>query len=157
MVSTCGSCGVKIIADAVTNHMAAGSGTGSSGSSFGGRAYPGTFSANDFHHNSGDTSRNCVISNYQDKFNVQHCDLVGLPDLDSGADWPQRRIGAYLGALAELGVAGFRVDAAKHQEAHNLGLILKSNASAAGTEVYQEVIHLLAYSLTYLLTYLPTR
>lgn len=80
------------------------------------------------------------INNYQDKFNVQHCDLVGLPDLDTGAQWPQTRIGTYLGALANLGVAGFRVDAAKHQDAHNLGLVLSSNATAAGTEVYQEVI-----------------
>jgi len=140
MVSKCQSCGVKIIADAVTNHMAAGGGTGTSGSSFGGRAYPGTYMARDFHHNSGDESHNCVISNYQDKFNVQHCDLVGLPDLDSGAEWPQTRIGMYLGALANLGVAGFRVDAAKHQDAHNLGLILKSNASAGSKEIYQEVI-----------------
>ena len=77
MVAACERCGVKIIADAVTNHMAAGSGTGGSGSSHGGRTYPGTYSANDFHHNTGDTSHNCVINNYQDKFNVQHCDLVG--------------------------------------------------------------------------------
>jgi len=140
MVSKCRGCGVSIIADAVTNHMAAGSGTGSSGSSFGGRTFPGTYMARDFHHNDGDEANNCVISNYQDKWNVQHCDLVGLPDLDSGASWPQTRLGAYLGALAELGVAGFRIDAAKHQDAANLGAILTNNASARGKQVYQEVI-----------------
>jgi alpha-amylase len=140
MIASCRKCGIKIIADAVTNHMAAGSGTGSSGSPFGGRGYPGTYSAPDFHHNPGDTSTNCQISNYQDRQNVQKCDLVGLPDLDSSADWPRRRLGAYLGSLGALGVAGFRVDAAKHQDAHALGQILSANGSACGLEVYQEVI-----------------
>mmetsp|Transcript_20931 Transcript_20931/g.53507 ORF Transcript_20931/g.53507 Transcript_20931/m.53507 type:complete len:495 (+) Transcript_20931:48-1532(+) len=140
MIETCKQCGVKVIADAVINHMAAGGGSGSSGSSFGQRNYPGTYSPNDFHHNDGDTSQNCVISNYQDRDNVQRCDLVGLPDLDSGADWPQQRIGAYLGSLGDMGVAGFRVDAAKHQAAQELGAILLANTSAASKEVYMEVI-----------------
>ena len=63
-----------------------------------------------------------------------------MSDLDSGADWPQQRIGAYLGSLAALGAAGFRVDAAKHQDASNLRAILTANASATGKQVYQEVI-----------------
>ena len=140
MISKCASCGVGVIADAVTNHMAAGSGSGSSGSKFGGRTYPGTYTANDFHHDDGDTSKNCQINNYKDRTNVQTCDLVGLPDLDSSADWPQHRLSEYLGALASLGVSGFRVDAAKHQAADQLGAILTVNTTAAGKEVYQEVI-----------------
>ena len=140
MVKTCSKCGVKIIADAVTNHMASGAGTGSSGSSFGGRGFPGTYSPPDFHHHPGDLTTNCQITDYTDRENVQLCDLVGLPDLDSSADWPRHRLGAYLGSLGALGVAGFRVDAAKHQDAHALGQILSANVSAAGLEVYQEVI-----------------
>eukprot|EP00966_Prymnesium_polylepis_P322401 7378656-Prymnesium_polylepis.1 len=117
--------------------MAAGQGTGSAGSSFSSRVFPGTFSAADFHHNSGDTAHNCVISNYQDHWNVQHCDLVGLPDLDSGAEWPRKNIGAYLSHLASLGVSGFRIDAAKHQDAAELGAILQP---VKDREIYQEVI-----------------
>jgi alpha-amylase len=166
MVQTCRKCGVGIVVDAVisnergvqtsgslrvpthysyacaplwTDHMAAGSGSGTSGSSFSARTFPGTYSPNDFHHNSGDTSSNCVISNYQDKWNVQHCDLVGLPDLDSGADYTRRTIGAYLTGLTAVGVSGFRVDAAKHQDASELGAILAAG-NTSHLEVYQEVI-----------------
>ncbi|KAL1504259.1 hypothetical protein AB1Y20_010668 [Prymnesium parvum] len=139
MVKSCARCGVKVVADAVTNHMAAGQGQGSAGSSFSSRVFPGTYGAVDFHHNEGDTSHNCAISNYQDRWNVQHCDLVGLPDLDSGADWPRRRLGAYLAKLVSLGVRGLRVDAAKHQDAGELGAILRQGNTST-IEVYQEVI-----------------
>ena len=140
MVAQCNKCGVKIIADAVTNHMASGSGSGSGGSSYGGRAYPGTYSAADFHHSPGDESTNCAVSDFTDRDNVQRCDLVGLPDIDSGAAWPRTRLGSYLGMLAGLGVAGVRVDAAKHQDANELGAILRANAKRANLEIYQEVI-----------------
>merc|ERR1719401_708190 len=80
MVQRCKNAGVGIYADAVTNHIAAGSGTGTAGSTYGERATA-IYSANDMHHNQGDTSRNCGIDNYADKHNVQYCDLSGLPDL----------------------------------------------------------------------------
>jgi alpha-amylase len=45
---------------------------------------------------------------------VQDCELLGLPDLDTGSPTVRQKIASYLISLARLGVAGFRVDAAKH-------------------------------------------
>ena len=33
------------------------------------------------HYTSSDMNTNCGVTNYQDKHNVQYCDLVSLPDL----------------------------------------------------------------------------
>ncbi|KAK3271106.1 hypothetical protein CYMTET_20524 [Cymbomonas tetramitiformis] len=137
MVATCKKAGVKVYADAVINHMAAGSGTGTAGSSYGGRNFPGTYGPQDFHHNQNDQGSNCAVNNYQDKWNVQHCDLVGLPDLDTSSNYVQTTIGNYLKHLSDLGVAGFRVDASKHMDDNELAGIL----SHAGNPFnYQEVI-----------------
>ncbi len=49
MVSTCHAAGVKVIADAVVNHMSSGSGTGTGGSSYTKYDYPGYYQVRDFH------------------------------------------------------------------------------------------------------------
>ena len=72
MVSRCNSAGVSIVVDAVINHMAAGSGTGVGGSSYGSRNYP-FYSQQDFHHYDGNSNSNCQVNNYYDKYNVQYC------------------------------------------------------------------------------------
>jgi alpha-amylase len=80
MIMKCKKAGVKIYADAVINHMAAGSGTGTAGSKYNTkcpRCEDGLYSADDFHHNDNDKNTNCDVSNYQDQHNVQFCDLVG--------------------------------------------------------------------------------
>jgi alpha-amylase len=64
------------------------------------------------------------VTDYSDQHNVQYCDLVGLPDLCTGCSYVQDTLGKYLNDLASLGVKGFRVDAAKHQEAGELGGVL---------------------------------
>lgn len=123
MVNRCGKVGVKIIADAVINHMAAGSGVGVAGSSYGSRSYS-IYSPNDFHHYDGTTSSNCQVNDYSNKHNVQYCDLDGLPDLYTSSSYVQSTIASYLNHLQSLGVAGIRVDAAKHQDASELAGIL---------------------------------
>jgi alpha-amylase len=136
-VKRCKAVGVEIIADAVVNHMAAGSGTGVAGTAYGGRNYK-EYSPQDFHHNGGDTSSNCVISNYNDKFNVQHCDLVGLPDLDTSSDYVQGHIASFIDSIMAVGCKGVRLDASKHIDDGELGSILgrvKSNPY-----VFMEVI-----------------
>ena len=60
---------------------------------------------------------NCAVSDYTNQKDVQECDLVGLPDLDTSSTKVQDRIAQYLNYMYELGVKGFRIDAAKHQEA----------------------------------------
>jgi len=137
MVSRCDRAGVAIIADAVINHMAAGSGTGTAGSSYGNRAYP-IYSQNDFHHYDNNGGANCEVDDYNDKYNVQYCDLVGLPDLATGNDYVQKTIAGYINNMASKGVAGIRIDAAKHQDAGEMsGITSKINSNLY---VNQEVI-----------------
>ncbi|MEU5751816.1 alpha-amylase family protein [Streptomyces sp. NPDC047829] len=133
MVDTCHAAGVKVVADAVVNHMSAGSGTGTGGSSYGKYDYPGLYSSYDF-----DDCRS-QISDYRNRYNVQHCELVGLADLDTGEDYVRGKIAGYLNDLLSLGVDGFRVDAAKHIPAADLANI-KSRLSNPGVYWKHEVI-----------------
>lgn len=138
MVARCNKVGVAIYADAVFNHMAAGSGQGMAGSSFSSRSFPAVpYTPDDFHHNPGDTGSNCAVTDFKNQTNVQECDLVGLPDLDTSSPKVQQTIGAMLKDLASLGVGGFRVDAAKHQEAGQLGAVLRDGPGLYG---FMEVI-----------------
>ncbi|OEJ31748.1 carbohydrate-binding module family 20 domain-containing protein [Streptomyces subrutilus] len=134
MVDTCHAAGVKVVADSVINHMAAGDGTGTGGSSYTKYGYPGIYSGSDM-----DDCR-AVISNYQDRANVQNCELVQLADLDTGEDYVRGRIAGYLNDLLSLGVDGFRIDAAKHMPAADLADI-KSRLSNPGAYWKLEAIH----------------
>ena len=108
MVARCRAAGVDVYVDAVLNHMTGvASGTGSNGTAYTKYSYPGTWSAADFHPA-------CAVANYSDAANVQDCELVGLADLNTGSAAVRQRLADYLVSLARLGVAGFRVDAAKH-------------------------------------------
>lgn len=137
MVKRCTAAGVAVVVDAVINHMAAGSGTSIGGAKYGNRQYP-SFSPNDFHHDSNNIYSNCQVNNYKDKYNVQYCDLVGLPDLSTASSYVQTTIAAYLNKLYSYGVRGLRVDAAKHQDATELKGILSKIPS--DMYVGQEVI-----------------
>ncbi|CAL9650161.1 Alpha-amylase [Streptomyces sp. enrichment culture] len=134
MVDTCHAAGVKVIADSVINHMSAGSGTGTGGSSYTKYDYPGVYSPNDFD--------NCTsqINDYRNRFNVQECELVGLADLDTGEDYVRGRIAGYLNDLLSLGVDGFRIDAAKHMAAGDLAAV-KSRLSDPDVYWKHEAIH----------------
>ncbi|MES3023481.1 MAG: carbohydrate-binding module family 20 domain-containing protein [Pseudomonadota bacterium] len=119
MVSTCRAAGIAIYADVVLNHMANGTGTGEAGSSYNGAAnYPGPgYSSGDFHPR-------CDI-NDSSATNVHDCWLGGdLPDLRTGSDKVRLATGNYLKDLLSLGVAGFRIDAAKHIAANDLKAML---------------------------------
>ncbi|MFE1960960.1 carbohydrate-binding module family 20 domain-containing protein [Streptomyces sp. NPDC059479] len=134
MVNTCHTAGVKVVADTVINHMAAGDGTGTGGSSYTKYNYPGIYSGADM-----DDCRS-QINNYGDRGNVQNCELVGLADLDTGEDYVRGRIASYMNDLLSLGVDGFRIDAAKHMPAADLANI-KSRLSNPGVYWKQEAIY----------------
>lgn len=137
MVQTCGDNGVEIIADAVINHMAGISGgTGYAGTDFSKYDYPGLYSREDFH--SCEQTLSGEIENYGDRDQVQNCELLGLSDLDQSNPHVQEQILGYLNDLLSLGVAGFRIDAAKHISAMDLSDIV--NQLPEGTRVLQEVI-----------------
>jgi alpha-amylase len=143
MINRCRAQGVEIYADAVINHMTAGSGTGSAGSAYTKYSYPAVpYGSADFHPA-------CGINSYQDQFQVQNCELVGLADLKTEEDAVRTKIADYLIALHVMGVAGFRIDAAKHIPAWDVDQILKrvNDAAAAATPprakpyVFLEVIN----------------
>jgi alpha-amylase len=122
MVHRCNAVGVGIYVDAVINHMTSGSGTTSSAGNhpWGVESYPGVpYGVNDFH-------ATCTVSNYQDAGNVQNCQLVGLQDLNTGASYVRGKIADYLVDLVNIGVKGFRVDAAKHMSPTDLGAIISA-------------------------------
>jgi len=141
MVNRCKAVGVGIIVDAVINHMTnfPSPGVGSNGTAYTKYDYPGLYSSGDFH-------APCSITNYQSAANVQDCELFSLPDLNTGSPSVRQKIADYLLMLARLGVAGFRVDAAKHIQQVELDNIFSRVNTTLTTEgrplpyVFLEVI-----------------
>ncbi len=88
------------------------------------------FGYNDFHH-SGD------ITNYGDSNNVWNGALYGMPDLNTGSPYVQDQIATYMKTLLGWGVAGFRIDAAKHMAPSEVKAILDK---AGSPKAYLEVI-----------------
>ena len=122
MVQRCNAAGVDIYLDAVINHMAAWN-----------RSFPEVpYSGNDFH--------NCSSSNidYGNRWQVQNCDLVGLNDLKTESEYVRQKIADYMNDATSMGVAGFRIDAAKHIPATDLEAI--KNKLTGNPYIYQEVI-----------------
>lgn len=138
MVARCNAVGVGIYVDAVINHMTGvGSGTGSAGSSYTSYSYPNAgYGFNDFHHCG--RNGNDDIANYQDRWEVQNCELVNLADLNTGSTYVRDHLAAYLNDLTGLGVAGFRIDAAKHMDTNDMLAIV--NRLNGTPYIYQEVI-----------------
>ena len=128
MVTRCRAAGVGIIVDAVINHMTnfPSPGVGSNGTSYSKYAYPGLYTQVDFH-------TPCALNNYQSAANVQDCELLSLPDLNTGLATVRQKIADYLIMLGRLGVAGFRIDAAKHiQQVELDDIIARANTTLVG-------------------------
>ena len=141
MINSCHAAGVRVYADIVVNHMAAGSGTATNGATWnaGSLTYP-RFSANDFH-------ANCDIlgSDYNNNRNgVTQCRLVGLPDLNTGSSYVQGQVKNYLTTLIAMGMDGFRFDAAKHIQQAELQTMVNgvTHVTTAGEPLWitQEII-----------------
>ena len=137
MVQRCNAAGVDVYADAVINHMANGSGTGTAGSGYdsGSLSYP-VYSSWDFHSPCGINPEDYGTNAWR----VRNCQLVGLPDLDTADGYVQNTVAGYLNELASLGVKGIRIDAAKHMSPGDIsGILSKVNNPLY---VFQEVIDL---------------
>ena len=133
MIRRCNAAGVKVFADAVFNQRASGSGTGLGGTEYGrDQAHPfPDLDHDDFHHDCwGD-----IV--YTDAFKVRHCSLSGMPDLATENDGTRTKIANYLKNLLNMGVSGFRIDAAKHMYPADIEAIL---AKAGNPPAYLEVI-----------------
>ncbi len=137
MVERCRRAGVTIYADAVINHMAGmEAGIGSAGTQFTKYDYSGLYGPEDFN------PCRTAIENYNDVTNVTQCELVGLADLDTSSPRVQARLVDYLLDLANLGISGFRIDAAKHIRHEELGQVLDQlrDQYSGDLFIYQEVI-----------------
>ncbi|MBE9158682.1 alpha-amylase family protein [Nodosilinea sp. LEGE 06152] len=138
MIHRCRDAGVAVYADAVINHMAGfDSGVGSAGSRFTKYDYPGLYKPEDFN--------DChqQVTDYDNAENVTQCELVGLADLNTGSAKVQATLVDYMSELVEMGVAGFRIDAAKHIRNEELGEILaqlRDRHPEVNLYIYQEVI-----------------
>ncbi|KAK7013737.1 putative glycoside hydrolase [Favolaschia claudopus] len=123
MINVCHAAGVQVITDTLFNHMAgADSGVGTAGSSFTHYNYPGIYQTQDFHHcglEPGD-----AIVDYNNRVEVQTCELVHLADLATDTEYVRGVLAGYGNKLLSLGVDGFRLDAAKHMPASDIANIL---------------------------------
>src|SRR5205809_5276891 len=101
MVARCNAAGLGIIVDAVINHMTnyPSPGVGSNGTAYTKYEYPGLYTTADFH-------TPCALDNYQSAANVQDCELLSLPDLNTGLPSVRQKIAHYLLGLSRAGVAG---------------------------------------------------
>ncbi len=138
MVDACHEAGVDVRVDAVVNHMTGQDvpGTGWAGSPYEHYEYPGTWTAADFHHCG--LTPDDDIAMYLDRAQVQTCELLNLADLDTGAAHVRERLAAYLQDLVDLGVDGFRIDAAKHMATEDVAAVVA--ALPDDVAVMQEVI-----------------
>uniref|UniRef100_A0A8C5LAX4 Alpha-amylase n=1 Tax=Jaculus jaculus TaxID=51337 RepID=A0A8C5LAX4_JACJA len=156
MVTRCNNVGVRIYVDAVVNHMCgAGGGEGTSstcGSYYNAHKedFPAVpYSGWDFNDGKCHTS-NGEVQNYNDANQVRNCRVTGLLDLALEKDYVRTKVADYLNHLIDIGVAGFRLDAAKHMwpgdikaflnKLHNLNT--KWFSAGSKPFIYQEVIDL---------------
>lgn len=136
MVGRCDDAGVDVYVDAVLNHMTGVySGIGTAGSTFGEYSYPGLYEYDDFHHCG--LTENDDIEDFNDPEQVWTCELVNLADLATGQEDVRGRLTAFLNDLKSLGVAGFRLDAAKHMNPEDVAAVLSPTGDPG--YVYQEV------------------
>ncbi|XP_051804016.1 alpha-amylase-like [Acanthochromis polyacanthus] len=156
MISRCNKVGVNVYADVIINHMS-GSGGGEGTHSACGSWFSATkedfpsvpYSYLDFNDNKCHTS-NGEIQNYNDKYQVRNCRLVGLLDLALEKEYVRGKVVNYLNSLIAIGVAGFRVDTSKHMWPGDLQVIygrlnnLNTNWFSGGSKpfIYSEVIDL---------------
>lgn len=133
MITTCKASGVGIIADAVINHTTGFAnkdtlGVGGSKYDAANQSFPDAGYAKDDFHKSTEN-----ISTYRKAEIVWTHRLVGLLDLDTSNPHVQKTLGEYFAYMLKLGVAGFRVDAAKHMSPQDVKGIKAAAAEAAGT------------------------
>jgi len=117
MVRRCNAVGVRVYVDVVFNHMTGSERccTGTGGSSFNGanKQFP-EYSAPDFNDRSTCPTNSGGIENYNDPIQVRNCELSSLRDLKGDKAYVRQHVTEFLNKLISFGVAGFRVDAAKH-------------------------------------------
>ena len=73
------------------------------------------YSALDFHGHDSCPTTDLDIHNYNNEVEFRNCRLSGLRDLNQEKEWVRQKQAEFLNHLIDIGVAGFRSDASKHQ------------------------------------------
>jgi alpha-amylase len=55
-----------------------------------------------------------TVNDYNNPSDVRNCYLFGLTDLNGKLEYVRDKVAGYFNHLIEIGVAGIRIDAAKH-------------------------------------------
>ncbi|MGW5638682.1 carbohydrate-binding module family 20 domain-containing protein [Streptomyces sp. NPDC003832] len=142
MVDACHDAGVKVYTDAVINHTAAQTGTGYNGTTISNKYDTPNWDPDDFHTSAECNDSDMIIDDWSNLTEIQNCELLGLPDLETEDDDVRSGIAAYLNQQIALGVDGFRIDAAKHMPVADLNAIwakLDNTTSGAEPYIFQEV------------------
>lgn len=117
MVQRCNKAGVRIYVDIVLNHMTAniGNGKGTAGSDYesGNKQYHGVPFSRE-HFNGPEQCGGNGVRDWGNARQVRNCELMGLHDLNQGIPHVRQKMIENLNQMLDMGVAGFRVDAAKH-------------------------------------------
>jgi len=138
-IAACKEAGVKVYVDAVFNHMAGQSGVGVAGTPYDSdaRTYA-MYSPEDFHHLDGNPVMNCRVTDFtkvKDKYSLQTCDILGMPDLCTACPSVRKRIGEHLRHVLDMGAGGLRIDAAKHMDDKELNQLLVEEVLSHGYNV----------------------
>ncbi|KAJ8042135.1 Alpha-amylase 2B [Holothuria leucospilota] len=152
MVERCNQANVRIYVDAVINHMAFFGGDSASGEPFNPDKldYPTVpYTEEDFSVYYGlCNTTNQDILNQSSVKELRDCNLLALKDLAQHEERVRSNVAAYLNKMIDIGVAGFRLDAAKHMWPDDLENIygrlneLKADHFEEGSKalLYHEVI-----------------
>lgn len=130
MVATCNNAGVNVITDAVLNHMAGGGGTSFDGKPYGDEnlIFDKIYTKKDFHSGLPTSDPNYCdadIKNWDATPERFNCRFPGLPDLATESPYVRQQLANFLNDQISLGVAGFRIDAAKHMPPADIAAIKK--------------------------------
>lgn len=122
MSRRCNDNGVRIYADVVLNHMAGITpkpiiGTGGS------IADPEKFSYPSVPYKYVHFHKPCEISDWSDATPLRNCQVSGQRDLNQTNEYVRTKIVHFMNELIRLGVAGFRIDSAKHMRPSDLEII----------------------------------
>nr|QAV56505.1 alpha-amylase [Pteromalus puparum] len=148
MVKRCNNAGVRTYVDAVINHMTGDDepsvGTAGSRAVPKNRIYPGV------PYNLDDFNPPCPKFDKNNHVHQRNCDIIGLHDLNQRKTGVRQKIIEFLNKAVDYGVAGFRIDAAKHMWPEDLKYIyehtknLRSDVFGKNKRpfIFQEIIDL---------------
>lgn len=138
MINACHTAGVKVIVDVVFNHMAGyDSGSGVAGSTYTHYNYPDIYQPEHFHY-CGTPGND--IQDWNDRSQLQNCELANLADLATENEYVRGKLVSHGNDLLNMGVDGFRIDAAKHVPVGDLRTII-SRLSKQPSYVTQEIYY----------------